>query len=42
MCPPDIAGAGKEETVAAPSAAAPAPLRSSFFSWSYCFLLFLP
>jgi hypothetical protein len=27
MCPPDIAGAGKEETVAAPSAAAPAPLR---------------
>jgi hypothetical protein len=33
MCPPDIAGAGNEETAAAPSAAAPAPLRK--------FLLFM-
>ena len=39
MCPPDIAGAGNEETAAAPSAAAPAPLRK-FLLFTVLLLVF--
>jgi hypothetical protein len=41
MCPPDIAGAGNEETAAAPSAAAPAPFRKFLLFIALLFLVFL-
>jgi hypothetical protein len=40
MWPPEIAGAGKEETVAAPSAAAPAPFRKLLLLMGLLFLVF--
>ena len=40
LCPPDIAGAGKEETAAAPSAAAPAPLRKFLLLMDLFFFIF--